>query len=410
MPNRPKTISKISLMRRVHVAHPGTQRGFRVARILAQHGRLGFFCTTIAFRSASVLSKFFPARSLEGIPPAKLRQWEQWREWVSVIGSRLPGYGLWKDRWWLARNRAFGKPVGRMVGTRGDLLYGFDTSSYEMFVRGKQRGLKCVLDQSIVHTMAAERILEQIAKHRPQYSGSLEWKPYSAEEVERRRQEVQLADLIVCPSAHVRDSVIEAGCVPVKAKIVPFGIDLDYFGPGPGPAPSPFRVLFAGQASQRKGLGYLLEAWKLAALPDAELIVAGAQPSGFDWRPHLGANVRMLGRQTRSEMRDLYQTCHVLAFPTLLEGQANVVLEAMACGCCVVTTAASGIGEWIKTGESGILLQPQNVEAWAETLKRLASNPEEAARLGEGGYEASKNFSLKSYGDRLMAALDEFLK
>lgn len=410
MAHRPKTISKISLMRRVHVAHPGTQRGFRVARILAQHGRLGFFCTTIAFHPSSVFAKFFPARSLEGIPASKVRQWEVWREWVNVIGSRLPGYSRWKDRWWLARNRAFGKPVGRYVGTRGDLLYGFDTSSYEMFVRGKQRGLKCVLDQSIVHTIAAERMLEQIAKHRPQYAGSLEWMPYAAEEIERRRQEVQLADMILCPSPHVRDSVIEAGCAAVRAKVVPFGIDLEYFAPGPGRAPSPFQVLFAGQVSQRKGVGYLLEAWKAAGLKNAELIVAGSLPGGFDWRPYLSPNVRLIGRVSRYELRDLYHTSHVLAFPTMLEGQANVVLEALACGCCVVTTAASGVGEWLKNGENGILLQPQNIEGWAETFRRLAADPAEAERLGSAGAEVARNFSLKNYGDRLMASLQELLK
>jgi glycosyltransferase involved in cell wall biosynthesis len=410
MVERPKTISKISLMRRVHVAHPGTQRGFRVARILAQHGRLGFFCTTIAFRSVSPLAKFFPIRSLEGIPSSKVRQWEQWREWVSVIGARFPGYGLWKDRWWLARNRAFGRHVGRQVGTRGDLLYGFDTSSYEMFMQGKRRGLKCILDQSIVHTVAAERVLEEIAKHRPQYAGSLEWHPYSADEIERRLQEVQLADLIVCPSAHVRDSVILSGCAPVKVKVVPFGIDLDYFSPGPGVAPKPFRVLFAGQVSQRKGVGYLLEAWKAAALPQAELIIAGSLPGGFNWRPHLSGNVRLVGRLSRSELRDLYQTCHCLAFPTLLEGQANVVLEAMACGCCVITTPASGVGDWLKNGENGILLQPQNIEAWAETLRCFAANPDEATQLGKAGVATAQQFSLKSYGERLMVVLNDLLK
>jgi glycosyltransferase involved in cell wall biosynthesis len=410
MAHRPKTISKISLMRRVHVAHPGTQRGFRIARILAQHGRLGFFCTTIAFKSSSPLAKFFPSRSLEGIPVSKVRQWETWREWINVIGARLPGYSLWKDRWWLARNRAFGKPVGRNVGTRGDVLYGFDTSSHEMFVRGKPRGLKCVLDQSIVHTVAAERILEQIAKNRPQYAGSLEWTPYPADEIERRRQEVQLADMILCPSPHVRDSVIEAGCAAMRVKVVPFGIDLDYFSPGPGRLPKPFRVLFAGQVGQRKGVGYLFEAWKAAGLKDAELIVAGALPKGFDWKPHLSPNIRLVGRLSRSELRDLYQTCHVFAFPTMLEGQANVVLEALACGCCVVTTAASGVGEWLKHGENGILLQPQNIEGWAETLRRLAGDPAEAERLGIAGAQVAQNFSLKNYGDRLMGALQELLK
>ena len=410
MAEQPKTIGNLNMMRRIHVAHPGTQRGFRVARILAKDRRFGFFCTTIAFHPSSILARFFPARSLEGIPLAKLRRCGQWREWVNVIGARLPGYGIWKERWWLSRNRAFGKWVGREVGTQGDVLYGFDTSSCEMFIRGKKRGLKCVLDQSIVHTVVAERVLAEMAGNRPQYAGSLEGRSCSAKEIERRREEVHLADLIICPSTQVRDSVIEAGCAPAKAKIVPFGIDLNYFTPGRKIAQAPFRVLFAGAVTQRKGIGYLLEAWRATGLRDAELLIAGDLPSGFDWKPHLPAGASLLGRVSREALRDLYQTCHCFVFPTMLEGQANVVLEAMACGCCVVTTPDSGIGDRLRNGENGLILQPTHVERWAETLESLSKDRKGVEKMGAAAAESARDFSLKIYGERLMDALKEFLE
>lgn len=389
----------------IHVAHPGTQHSFRLARVLEAHGRLGSFCTTLAFSPDSWLGRRFPTRAITGIPEAKVRRLESWREWVNVLGSRLPGYEGWKDAWWLSRNRAFGARAGRWIGEKGDIVLGPDTASAEMFGEAKRRGLHCVLDQSSVHSVRAEKILASLAEKRPAYAQSLAWKPYPFKEIERRCREAKQADLILCASEEVRASVIEAGAELSRVKVLPYGIDLDAFKPGPPRSQNPFRVIFVGNLTQAKGVGYLLEAWKRADLRDAELILAGGAVGGFDWSPWMISSARQIGRVSRSELIALLQQSHVFALPTSLEGQANAVLEAMACGCCVVTTRASGAGERIQHEGNALLLEPDDLEGWVETFRRLASDRTLTERLGQRGSETARDFSIERYGERVLEAL-----
>lgn len=390
----------------VHVAHPGTQRGFRVAQILQKEGRLATFSTTLAFNEESTMARRFPARSLGAIPSEKLRRIASWYEWVNVIGARLPGYDAWKDRCWLRRNRVFGSQVGAITGSAGDILYGFDTASAEMFRAAKARGLRCVLDQTIVHSVRAEEILKKAANDRPQYAASLSWQPYSSLEIERRCQEVRLADLVLCPSEAVSASVMEAGARKENVRIVPFGIDLETFKPGTKARSGPFRALFVGQMTQRKGLGYLLEAWREASIENAELLIAGELPTNFDWRPHLTRDVRLLGKLSRPALVEMYQGCHCLVLPTLLEGQCNAVLEAMACGLPVLTTASAGLGDKLVHGVNGFLLKADRPAEWVQVLRSLSSNPEKIAEMGAAAFATSRAFSLQAYGARLIEAIE----
>ncbi|MBV9463664.1 MAG: glycosyltransferase family 4 protein [Verrucomicrobiae bacterium] len=390
----------------IHVAHPGTQRGFRVAALFSRAGRLGSFWTTLAFGPGSMLGSRFPARSFGDIPRGRVRLAESWREWVSVLGARLPGYGSWSRKWIAKRNREFGWQVGARAGEAGDAVYGFDTASAEMFEAARARGLKLILDQTILHSVAADPLLRKVADRRPAYAGSLDWTPCAPGELARRIEEVILADRILCPSSAVRDSLILAGAESEKIRLVPFGVDTAYFSPPPERR-GPVRFIFAGQLSERKGLGELLEAWKLADLADAELLLGGDAPGGFDWAPHIPKGARALGRLSRDRLREAYRACHCLVLPTWVEGQANVALEAMACGCAVLATDGAGLDGWLRHEETGMRLSPGEPQVWAEALRSAASDPARVRRWGQEAAAQAAEFSLEAYGRRLLAAVED---
>lgn len=389
----------------IHVAHPGTQRGFRVARVLAECGCLGTFSTTLAFEPDACLGVRYPSRALTGIPVGRVRRFLSWMEWVNVFGSRLPCYDSWKQKWWIARNQAFGSRVGRRVGSPGEILYGFDSSSAEMFMEGRQRGLKCVLDQSTVHVVRARGIIESAIQKRPEYARSIQQLMHSAAEIQRRCREVQMADLVLCPSETVKASVLEAGGEDRRIAVVPFGIDLACFTVAPLPPMTPFRFLFVGDVTQLKGAGCLFEAWRRAKLEGAELWVVGVLPDGFDWRPHLSPGIRFVGRVSRERLAELYHASHCLVLPTLLEGQANAVMEAMACGRCVITTPACGLGNRLINGVNGVVLEADAIEELSRVLRRLTADPAGVQRMGLAAAEAAREFSLAAYGERLLDVL-----
>ena len=123
------------------------------------------------------------------------------------------------------------------------------------------------------------------------------------------------------------------------------GIDTDIFHPGPVRAPhQPFRLLFVGNWSQRKGTDLLAPIMQKLG-PDFELWVT----SGLrDWRDKvsLPPNIRFLGRVPTTEaLVRVYQDADALLFPSRLEGFGLAALEAQACGLPVISTNATALPE-----------------------------------------------------------------
>ncbi|MEM4723801.1 MAG: glycosyltransferase family 4 protein, partial [Candidatus Hadarchaeum sp.] len=87
--------------------------------------------------------------------------------------------------------------------------------------------------------------------------------------------EMALADYVLIPSDFVRRSFVEYGFPGEKLLCIPFGVDTAHFRPPERELPHPFRVLFVGQVGIRKGVPYLLEAWRRLSWRDAEIWLVG---------------------------------------------------------------------------------------------------------------------------------------
>lgn len=131
-------------------------------------------------------------------------------------------------------------------------------------------------------------------------------------------------------------------------------------------------VLTPARLDAQKGHRVLFEA--IAQVPDAVFVLAGEGPEreplealaaqlGIDKR------VRFLGR--RDDVPQLLAACDVFALPSLYEGSSLAVLEAMAAGVPVVSSAIGGTDELIDDGSSGLLVPPGDAEELAAALRRL---------------------------------------
>jgi glycosyltransferase involved in cell wall biosynthesis len=97
----------------------------------------------------------------------------------------------------------------------------------------------------------------------------------------------------------------------------------------------------------------------------------------------LGANVRLLGVRTGSELNALYEHAAVFIAPSYHEGQPLTVLEAMSHGRCVVASDISAHKELI--GEAGILFPSGDAGALAREVRRVLADPDLARALGDAG-------------------------
>ena len=182
---------------------------------------------------------------------------------------------------------------------------------------------------------------------------------------------VEMADHIIACSPFVKATWSKL--VPEeKISIALWGVDSTMFTPALAEPPG-FRVLFVGGDPIRKGLYYLVEAWK--GMKDVELWVAGCTP----FREVHDPTVKQFGMVPFKEMPQLYRQCHVLVLPTLEDGIALCVQEAMASG--VVPIATPDPAEVFLNGVSGIRVPYRDPGAIAQALTMLKDNPEERRKM-----------------------------
>ena len=185
---------------------------------------------------------------------------------------------------------------------------------------------------------------------------------------------LRAARRVIAVSEFTRRELVELlGVRDDKIRVVPNGVE-DEFG-ADGPSEGGDYVLAVGTLEPRKNLPRLVEAARQA---DVELRVVGAQGWG-DVRVE-GNGVRWLGEVADAELARLYRGALCLAYPSLYEGFGIPVLEAMACGTPVVTSAGGATEE--VAGGAAVLVDPLDPGSIAGGIAEAVARREELRRKG----------------------------
>ena len=228
--------------------------------------------------------------------------------------------------------------------------------------------------------------------------------------VARELAEYAQADAIFVPSHYVRDTFLGEGVPAEKVRLVPYGVNTSAFRPTASP-PEQFRALFAGGLSARKGIHYLLRAWRIWGHPSAQLRLAGAPSAEFDhlvrWAGGLPPNVTLLGHLPREALVREMSSAHVLVLPSIEEGLALVQAQAMACGAAVIASTNTGAATLFDHGKEGLIGPIRSTDFLVEAFERLSTDRELLARMRASALARSAAFgSVEAYGDRVAAALE----
>jgi UDP-glucose:(heptosyl)LPS alpha-1,3-glucosyltransferase len=168
-------------------------------------------------------------------------------------------------------------------------------------------------------------------------------------------------------------------------------------------------MLFAGSGFARKGLTYLLEACSRLKDEGQQLWVVGkGRVGGYQTLAQkLGVAKRVRFWGPQAEVAPFYQVATLLALPTLYDPCSNVVIEALGCGCPVLTTAANGAAEFITPGENGdIIARPDEISIWAQALRDWLDRGRDPG-VGQAAREAVAHLSWKATVSQTLEVLQE---
>ena len=198
-------------------------------------------------------------------------------------------------------------------------------------------------------------------------------------------------------SQHMADDLRRRNVLLGNGKVIPHALDLNrfhYIDPRERPSEPP-RILFVGRVVPQKGVETLIDAmqWIRERLPSAALTLAGTASPAYG--RSLGARVASLGlvdsvdvvgHQDQQELQRLYDSHTVLAFPSEWEEPFGIVLlEAMASGLPVVSSAAGGSREIVSDGLDGLVFERGNSRDLADKLCRLLSSEDLRSDLARRG-------------------------
>jgi len=221
----------------------------------------------------------------------------------------------------------------------------------------------------------------------------------------RMNRELERADMILCPSTFVRDSMLMNGIAPEKCFVNPFGVDTSVFQPRKT-LPGKPRFICVGTICVRKGHQYLFRAFEIVKkrFPDAELICVGGHKIDFRReRPKWEGSFIHHRSLSHEQMNELMKTCTAFVFPSCEEGFARVIPEAMGAGLPIIATHESGATTLVVDGVEGFIVRARDPGHIAEAMIRAVDDRELNQRMSEAAYAkgAVKN-TWQDYGDRMM--------
>jgi glycosyltransferase involved in cell wall biosynthesis len=220
----------------------------------------------------------------------------------------------------------------------------------------------------------------------------------------RMNRELERADVVLCPSNFVRDTMVLNGISTEKCFVNPFGADTSIFTPRSKP-PERSRFISVGTFSLRKGYQYLFRAFQQvkAEIPSAELVCVGGYKCDFRReRPRWEGTFTHIPSLNHPDLARLLQTCTAFVLPSCEEGFARVIIEAMAAGLPIIATYESGATTLVENGKEGIIVS-QDPRQIADAMIRLAKDSSLCARMGNAAHmKGAVSNTWQDYGDRLL--------
>ena len=215
---------------------------------------------------------------------------------------------------------------------------------------------------------------------------------------------IKRAAHIIAVSQNTKDELVRYLRIPLdKISVVYNGVDHDIFKPSAGKklVDKPY-ILYVGSERPRKNLPRLLQAFSQirADFRGLKLLKLGPFGRSYEFRKQtlkqverlqISADVIFVDHVAEDDLPYYYSAASMLVYPSLYEGFGLPPVEAMACGCPVVTSNVSSLPEVV--GDAALMIDPYNVDALAKAMAEILTNDGLRRGMIERGLAQAEKFS-----------------
>ena len=244
-------------------------RSYEAAVGLQQAGLLQWFVTGFYFRpesfwgrgarlllngGGSKLEGLLRGRFHPELSPERVLSFP-FRDLALQCVSRAVNWPSLTSRVQVWRNRWFDQWVAKILAAeRRAAVLCYDGCALRAFEQAKSLGILSVLDQCTAHIKTGLRLFQEEAERHPEWADSLTTLEMPEWWIEQSCRELELADAVFIGSDYAKRTLLENGVAEEKTFVIPYGAEISRFRPRHTQSDGPFRVLFVGQVTQRKGV------------------------------------------------------------------------------------------------------------------------------------------------------------
>ena len=397
------------------VTQLGARMHYAVPRILSRAGVLEHFYTDICAvkgwpRHLECLPDGLRTKSIRrllgrvphGVPRDQITGFTglgcgyAWRQAVTRSAAATTKVHLWAAR-------KFCEQVSRCDWGSATGVYAFNSAGLETLRTARQRGVRGFLEQTIAPWELRAELLRQEEESFPNWTRKTSAPSHADEITARQHAEWEHADRILCGSEFVREGIAKCGGPSDRCQVVPYGVEVPpRREEKPSPQRRPLRVLTVGCVGLRKGSPYVMgAAKKLRGAVEFRMVGTVAL------RPKAKAELRhwieLVGPVPRSEVAEHFRWADVFLLPSLCEGSATVVYEALGAGLPVICT--HNAGSVVRDRIDGYLVPIRDIDTIVSRLDRLAGHAELWRAMSAHARLRAEQFTLQQYAARLLRAI-----
>lgn len=237
---------------------------------------------------------------------------------------------------------------------------------------------------------------------------------YNKEKISKAKENIMIVDYILCPSKFVTKTLESEFGKEILDKIIeiPYGADTEKFNYRERSyCNDKLEILCVSRVTLTKGTKYLIEAMKKLRNEKINLTYIGMPSDEEDYKlvdelKHL-ENVNYIPNVPHSEIKKYFSRADIFVLPSLIEGSALSIYEALASGLpCIVT---SNSGSVITNGKEGFIVEPQSTEQLAEKIDFCNKNRECLKSMSLLARETSLKYTWDNYSNNIRKVYDNII-